>query len=208
MTMTNIIEPTGIGAGTSNSGYSGFVRGTAARFPRGGVWSFAAWYALGAAAFIWGSRPTAAFAAVVIVVLAAAAAGLIWAQGRAGYKRFAADAGGLHLGVDSAGDERRIDVPWTDVQELQIVAASYGTRLQVVLSPAAQVRFRSAGRQLADLAFMFFVPVAGARRNFPAVLVPRRDPVRYQIPLVKVTSAELQAALARLAPGIPIVVSG
>jgi hypothetical protein len=54
---------------------------------------------------------------------------------------------------------------------------------------------------------MFFVPVAGLRRNIPAIVVPRRNPARYELPLLKVTAAGLRDRLALLAPGIPLEVA-
>jgi hypothetical protein len=69
------------------------------------------------------------------------------------------------------------------------------------------VTFRSPSRQAADLAFMFFVPGAGVRRNIPAIVVPRRNPARYELPLLKVTAAELREQLALFAPGIPVEVA-
>ena len=68
--------------------YSAFVRAAEARFPRGGVCVFGAWYAVSCAALVWGAKPAAWFGSVAVVAFAAAAVTTIWVQFRpSGLKR-------------------------------------------------------------------------------------------------------------------------
>jgi hypothetical protein len=117
---------------------------------------------------------------------------------------FSADASGLRFWGGTQA--RRIDlaIPWTDVQELRLRSILGGTLLEVLVTPAATVQYRSSWRQFGDLVRMFFVPVVGARARVAAVVLPRPDPPRYQVPLVGVRPAELRGALVSLAPGTPI----
>lgn len=70
--------------------------------------------------------------------------------------------------------------------------------------PPAPVAYRSLLRQVADLSLAQFWSLR-RRHYLPALALPRRDPPRYLIPLLKVSQAELRSALTRLAPGTPIV---
>jgi hypothetical protein len=180
------------------STYSAHVRAAEARFPRGGVWVFATWYAVAAAAFVWGAKPSAAFAVVAIAAFAAGAGYIIWVQFRSGPQAFHADADGLRLGVGPASAKSRCDLSWGDVQQLRISERKHGVLLEVLVSNGAAHQYRSGLRQFADLAFMFGVPVTGVSRNTPALVVPRRDPPRYEIPLIQVTAPEVHAALAQV----------
>jgi hypothetical protein len=180
------------------STYSACVRAAEARFPRGGVWVFAAWYAVAAAAFVWGAKPSAAFAAVTIAAFAAGAGYIIRVEFRSGPRAFHADADGLRLGFGPASAKSRRDLSWDDVQQLRISERKHGVLLEVLVNSGASQPYRSGLRQFTDLAFMFGVPVTGISRNTPALVVPRRDPPRYQIPLIQVTAPEVHAALAQL----------
>lgn len=189
-----------IGPGT----YSAYVRAAEARFPRGGVYVFAAWYAVISAAFVWGAKPPAWYAAVAVAAFAAAAGILIWMPFRAGVCVFSAGLDGLRLGSGSVGAKTRRDLSWGDIQQLRITAMKRGVMLDVLVNPGTPLAYRSRRRQLADLAFMFAVPVAGVRRNTPALLVPRPDPGRYRVPLIRVSAPEVRAALEQLSAGTSI----
>jgi len=188
------------------AGFAAYVRASQTQFPRGGMWVFAAWYAVMAAVLIWASTGPGAWRlrTFYVVALGLAALLLVLVFRANGARQFSADEHGLRLGNQMHARE----LAWSDVAEVRITPAGRGVRLDIVLGPAVPVAFRPAGRQAADLAFMFFVPVAGVRRNIPAVLVPRRDPARYQLPLLKVTAAEVRDQLSALAPGIPVQVCG
>lgn len=176
------------------STYSAHVRAAEARLPRGGVWVFAAWYAVAAADFVRG----AAFAGVAIAAFAAGAGYTIWVQFRSGPQAFHADADGLRLGFGPASAKSRRDLSWADVQQLRISERKHGVLLEVLVNNGAAQPYRNGLRQFADLAFMFAVPVTGISRNTPALVVPRPDPPRHQIPLIQVTAPEVHAALAQL----------
>jgi hypothetical protein len=178
--------------------YSAFVRGPEARFPRGGLWVFAAWYAVMCAAFVWGAKPAGWFAAVAVAAFAAAAGTAVWVQFKSGVRAFYADADGLRFGFGPADAKSRRDLSWGDVQQLRISGLKRGVMLEVLVNPGAAPVYRSRLRQFADLAFMFAVPVTGVRRNTPALVVPRPDPARYRIPLIRVSVPEVHAALAQL----------
>jgi hypothetical protein len=181
-----------------SAAYSAFVRGAEARFPRGGVCVFAAWYAVVCAAFVWGAKPGAWFAGVAVVWFAAVAGITIWVQFRSGVRAFHADADGLRLGFGPAGAKSKRDLSWGDVQQLRISGLKRGVMLEVLVSPSAAPVYRSRLRQFADLAFMFAVPVVGISRNTPALVVLRPDPARYRIPLIGASAPEVHAALAQL----------
>jgi hypothetical protein len=188
--------------------YSAFVRAAEARFPRGGVWVLAAWYPVMSAAFVWGAKPSAWFAFVVVIWFAAAAGIAIWVQFRSGVRAFHADGDGLRLGFGPAGAKTNRDLPWGDVQQLRIIGLKRGVILEVLVNASAAPVYRSRLRQFGDLAFMFAVPVIGFRRNTPALVVPRRDPARYRIPLIQASGPEVHAALAQLGAGTSIAAFG
>jgi hypothetical protein len=197
-----------VGSGTAQAGpetgYAGYIRASQALYPRGGMWVFAGWYAVMASVLSLETTPGAWLLRIFYVVaLGLGAAGIVMVQRANAVRQFRADEHGLCFG---AGAQVR-ELAWNDVARLRITPARRGARLDIVLSPAAAVTFRPIARQAADLAFMFFVPVTGVRRNIPAIAVPRRDPARYQLPLRRVTPAELSERLAALAPGIPLEVA-
>jgi hypothetical protein len=189
------LEPSMTAPGST---YLAHVRAAEARFPRGGVWVFAAWYAVGSAAYVWGAKPSAALAAVTIAAFAAGDSVIIWVLFRSGPQAFHADADGLRLGSGLASAKGRRHLSWGDVQQLRISQRKHGVLLEVLVGNGAAQPYRSGLRQFADLAFMFGVPVTGVSRNTPALVVPRRDPPRYEIPLIQVTAPEVHAALAQV----------
>ena len=186
------------------AGYGAYIRASQARYPRGGVWVFAAWYAVMAGVLIVETNPGAGLRAFYLAAFAFSAAAMVLLLRANGVLQFRADQHGLRFGAAASVRE----VTWSDVAQLRIIPGRRGARLDIILSPAAMVTYRSPARQAADLAFMFLVPGAGVRRNFPATMVPRRNPARYELQLLKVTPAELRDRLATLAPGIPVEVAG
>jgi hypothetical protein len=183
--------------------YSGSVQTSAVAFPRGGVWLFFAWYAVMLVLILLTEHPRAWFAGVAAVLFLFAPAYLVRTFSKSGAPRFTADATGIRFGGRAAASTGWREVPWPDVQELRIAPTRFGARLDVLVTPASQIAYRDGQRQLADLALM----AVGIRRSPPAVTVPRRNPVRYVIPLVRVTAAELRTVLGEIAPGTPIVMS-
>jgi hypothetical protein len=183
--------------------YSGYVRASAAAFPRGGVWLFYLWYAVLLVLVLVTEHPRAWFAGVAAALFVFAPVYLVRTFSKGGVARFTADETGIRFGGKAGSSAGWREVPWPDVRELRITPERFGARLDVLLSPAGSIAYRSGQRQLADLALM----AVGIRRSPPAVTVPRRDPARYVIPLVRIGPDELRAVLERLAPGIPIVVS-
>ncbi len=188
----------------STGAYSGYVRTSALAFPRGGVWLFFAWNAGIFLVLILLTGHYAAWAdAIVAIVLLGGASVTVWFFSKGGSARFTADATGIRFGGRSADSSRRCVLAWDEIQQLRIIPIRFGARLDVLVGPAVPLPYRSGPRQVADLALMFI----GIRRSPAAVAVPRRDPGRYEIPLVRVTPDELRAALTDIAPGTPIVVS-
>jgi hypothetical protein len=145
---------------------------------------------------------------VAIVAFAAPPVVTTWALWKSGVQEFHADADGLRLGSGPPGAKSRRDLSWSDVQELRITGQKRGVLLEVLLSAGPAPEYRSGLRQLADLAFMFAVPVVGVSRNTPALVVPKPDPARYQIPLIKVSAEELQSALTQLGAHTSIAIAG
>jgi hypothetical protein len=189
---------------TDGASYTGYVRASDALYPRGGVWLYLGWFAIAAAVLLWADRNSPVFV-FIVPCMALAAAALIWIfRTRGGAESFSADRAGLRFWGGATGHRIDIALPWSDIGQLRVSRIPGGSLLQVLLNPGVNVAYRSRARQLADLAFMFFVPVAGVRRNVPAVALARADPPRYQLPLLRVGPAELHAALEALAPGTPI----
>jgi hypothetical protein len=188
--------------------YSALVRAAEARYPRGGGWVFAVGALVAAAAFVWGAKPAAWFAAVAVLAFAAAAGATIWVQYRSGLRVFYADADGVRLGFGPAGAKTRQDLSWGDIRQLRISGLKRGVMLEVLVNDSVAPVYRSRPRQLADLAYMFAVPVAGVRRNTPALVVARPDPARYCVPLIQVSAPEVQAALAQLGAETSITAAG
>jgi hypothetical protein len=183
--------------------YSGYVQTSAVAFPRGGVWLFFAWYSVLLALILLTEHPKAWFAGVAAVLFLFAPAYLVRTFSKSGAPRFTADTTGIRFGGRPANSSGWREVPWSGVQELRITPTRFGARLDVLVTPAGQIAYRNGQRQLADLALM----AVGIRRSPPAVTVPRRDPARYVIPLVRVTPEELRAVLGEIAPGTAIVLN-
>jgi hypothetical protein len=183
--------------------YSGYVRSSALAFPRGGVWLFFVWNAgiFLVLILLTGHYPAWVDVLVAIALLVAAATP-VWFLSKGGPRGFTADEAGIRFGR-AADSSRQSALAWGEIQQLRITPIRFGARLDVLVGPAVPLAYRSGSRQLADLALMF----VGIRRSPPAVTVPRRDPARYEIPLILVTPDELRAALTDIAPGTPIVVS-
>jgi hypothetical protein len=200
---TSYVRVCHIAAVDDSRRYSGLVRTSAATFPRGGVWLFFFWYAVLLVLVLVTEHPRAWFAGVVAALFVFAPVYLVRTFSKGGAPRFTADETGIRFGGRPGSSAGWREVPWPDVRELRITPARFGARLDVLVSPASPIAYRSSQRQVADLALM----AAGIRRSPPAVTVPRRNPARYVIPLVRVTPDELHAVLQRLAPGVPIVVS-
>lgn len=183
--------------------YSGYVRNSALAFPRGGVWLFFVWNAgiFLVLILLTGHYPVWVDVLVGVVLLGAASV-MVWFLSKGGPRGFSADEAGVRFGR-AADSSRRCVLAWSEIHQLRITPIRFGARLDVLVGPAVPLAYRSGPRQLADLALMFI----GIRRSPPAVTVPRRDPARYEIPLILVTPDELRAALTDIAPGTPIVVS-
>jgi hypothetical protein len=160
---------------------------------------FFVYNAVAYACIVWAGRISGLYAVVALVVLAFGAGFLTWTFSTHGSRKFEADASGITLA------EQKLS--WSDIAQLRITGMRTGARLEVLLTPAAPVSYRSPLGQAADLVLMGF-PYFRGRRFRRAIQVPRPDPPRYLIPLLQVTTEELRAALARLAPGTPIEVKG
>jgi hypothetical protein len=178
--------------------YTGTVRAVEISNPRGGRWTFPALFL---AILVWNAY-IVRFDWLVVASWALAfaiACFNAWRLSKRGYSLFQAMAAGIVFGLDPI-----TKVPWSQVQELRISALRGGALLEIVLSPSAPVVYRSLLRQAADLPLALFWSLR--RRHYvPELALPRRNPPRYLIPLLKVSQAELRSELSRLAPRIPIV---
>ncbi len=179
--------------------YTALVRGPTALYPRGGLWMFLVWYTVGYLALLFGTNSSRSFAIEVFALYAIGASVATWALSRSASPSFEASSTGIRLG--RSGKVR--ELPWSEMQQLRICAVKRGVLLEIMLSPSVPLSYRGVGRQVADLAF-FSLPIVGARRCTPALLVPLPDPPRYRVPLIRVTAQELSDDFARLAPGLPV----
>jgi hypothetical protein len=178
--------------------YAATVRAAEVSYPRGGRWTLPALFL---AVFVWNAWSfDFSWPIVVVWALVAVSAGFnSWKLSRRGYRLFEVMAAGIVFGLDPTRK-----VPCRDVEELRISAMRCGALLEIVLTPSAAVAYRSLLRQAADVPLApFWLP--RRLRGLPALALPRRNPPRYLIPLLEVTPAELRSELARLLPGIPIV---
>jgi hypothetical protein len=181
--------------------FSGWVRGTAGLFPRGGVWLFGVWYLGIYLVLLFAAGFSLVVNLGVLVVFALAATFVITRFRKVSSRSFAVDADGISLGARTAPAVGRRQLGWADIRQLTISARPYGVMLSVLVDPATPAT--SSLRQLMTLvrvAVLFQV-----RRVQPELLNVLPDPPRYQVPLARVTPGELSSALSALAPaGLPI----
>ncbi len=183
---------------SGDASYTAVVRAAELAFPRGGRWMFFVYGAIGYAVLVREARFSWLYDVVVLLVIASSAGFSTWFFSRTGSRKFEADASGITVA------EQKLS--WSDIAQLRISAMRRGALLEVLLGPAARASYRGPLRRAADLVIMGYYPFFhSGRRYWPAVQVPRADPPRYLIPLLQVTPAELGSALARVAPGTPIV---
>jgi hypothetical protein len=187
---------------SADESYTGLVRLADAAFPRRSVVALLVWLAiLGAIEYSVLTRISPVFRVVIAVWLIAMFALFWYTYGRNGMKAFSADASGIRLGAGARKD-RQVQLTWAEVQQLSVSPMSGGALVEVVLSPGTAVSFRSTARQLADVAIIICLSTYGSRYCTPALLIPRRDPLRYRVPLVKTTPGEVQAGLAAIGPEV------
>jgi hypothetical protein len=179
--------------------YTAIVRGAELAFPRGGRWMFFAYFAIFCVVITLEGRISGLYAVVVLLGAAFSAGTFTLVFSRNGSRKFQADASGITVAEWT--------LPWSDIAQLRITRMGNGARLEVLLTPAAPVSYRSPLRQAADLVTMGYHSFFPRRQYWPSVRVPRPDPPRYLIPLLHVTPPELASGLAQVTPGTPIVVT-
>lgn len=192
--------------------YAALVKGSSAIFPRGYLWLIPVWYAAIAAAIVIKGKPPFWYGASALLALSLAAITVMAVLSTLRSNAFLADDDGIWLGLRAGGrrkGRRRRDyryLAWPEIAELRIAARLYGARLDVVLAPGPNARGRHAFWHAVATGVTVVIPLAYLFRA-PGLLRPRSDPPRYRVPLHDVTTAELQAALAPLAPpGVAIAV--
>ncbi len=117
----------------ATAGYSALVRGPSPSFPRGGVWMFCVWYAVGyLCLFPW--LPLW-YDLVVLAVFSAAAAYMIMVFTKANSRAFAADYGGIWLGKNNVPD-RRVRLEWEQIRQLSISPCPHGRSCRSWSTPA------------------------------------------------------------------------
>lgn len=191
--------------------YSGLVHGPSAVFPRGGLWMLAIGYAVVCLVLVLLVRDPLAVNLLYVVGLGSSTAALVVIFSRAKSRAFAADDGGIWLGVSKEGvAARRVRVGWDQIRELRISAYPHGSVLQILLNsgacpPGTPRLIAGLARSMASL-LLWYVPL-GFRRARPGLLTVLPDPPRYRVPLAQVTPDELRTALAALAPASVAIVT-
>ncbi|HEY7147551.1 MAG TPA: hypothetical protein VH637_25160 [Streptosporangiaceae bacterium] len=180
--------------------YTSVVKGPAAIFPRGYLLLIPVWYLAAAIAIkLKGGLPgwytLIALGALLLVTLI-----LLGVLANLHQNAFAADHQGIWLGTlprRKRSRRRRLLVPWSQVELVQITDRYYGARLDVLLGPAASIihRHRVASGVFFCLALVVPPPWIGR----PAGLLSARAH-RYRIPICDTTADQLGLALVELAP--------
>jgi hypothetical protein len=169
-------------------------------FPRGGIWMFGVWYVVMYLILVLFAVHSLWFTLVALAVFGFAAAFMITTYGKARVPAFAADGGGIWLGVRNTS--RGVRLEWAHVRRIRISAYPHGSILQILLDPGA--RPTGWGQQIAALALLGLVPM-GFRRARPGLLTVLPDPPRYRVQLAQVTPGEVRSGLSALAPvALPI----
>jgi hypothetical protein len=193
--------------------YAALVKGPSVLFPRGFLWLIPVWFAGVALLLELKAKTPAWYGDAALGGLALAALTLLCVLATMRNNAFVADQAGIWLGL-RAGAARRLgrkrrqlrQLPWPQIEQIQILPRSYGARLDVILSEAAPiVGWPGALRKIVTGGLLVILPVSYTVRT-PGLLSPRSDPPSYRIPLYDVTVAELRLALAQLAPqAMPII---
>jgi hypothetical protein len=192
--------------------YTALVRGAGAVFPRGFGWLIPVWYAAIAVALVLSRRAPVWYTLVALLGLLLAAISLAVVFGTMRSSAFAADGQGIWLGLRGgparrAGRRRRIrQLPWDQIDQVQIRSRTYGAQVDILLRPAAHIRYRP--RALAEIirtTVLLVVPLACVG-CVPGLLSPRWSMPLYRIKLCDEQARELRLALAARAPGTVDVV--
>jgi len=196
--------------------YTALVRGSSAVFPRGYLWLIPVWYVVIAAAIKVKGRAPTWYEPIALGALLLAALTLLAVLSTLRNNAFLADDSGIWLGL-RGGARRRFSrrrrqnrhLPWPEVRQIRIVYRRYGARLDVFVPAAPVSRGRAIWRVTATslaAGLTVLIPLAYLFRS-PGIVRPRRDPLRYRIPLYDVSPEELQLALVPLVPpNLPIAV--
>ena len=203
--------------------YTALVRGSSAIFPRGFLWLIPIWYVAIAAAIKFKDRaplwyePMRWYEPIALGALLLAALTLLVVLSTIRNNAFLVDDSGIWLGLRGGarrrfGPRRRRNrhLPWAEIQQIRIVYRRYGARVDVYLPAVpASGRGRAFWRVTATslaAGLTVLIPLAYLFRS-PGIVRPRRDPLRYRIPLYDVSPEELQLALVPLVPpNLPIAV--
>jgi hypothetical protein len=148
------------------------------------------------------SQHSPVYAAVFAAAFLLAGLATIYTMRIAAHQAFAADTGGIRLGVmdrDAKRAERMCQyIPWAEIQKVSIAPAHAGSTVDIVLAPSAPAP-RTRQVPVAVLIAMTLLPLS-YRLLTPQLLCPRTDPLRYTAPLYRAAPTEVAAALRTLAP--------
>jgi hypothetical protein len=188
-------------------GLSVSVAGPSVIFPRGYLWFAPFWaaVALGALALstwpLWVRADAAGALLSFMCILLAAANGLT-------FRAFAADQGGIRLGLPSStrrrGRRRRAvrHIPWQQIDRVRIAKRPYGVRAEVVLGPNATLAVRGYPPSKAVIAIqhiLLLIPFWYLTQP-TGLTTPLNGPPRYRVALRNTTVEEVRHALRTLAP--------
>jgi len=193
--------------------YAALVRGPSVLFPRGFLWLIPAWYAAITLVLEFKGKTPVWYGDAAIGGLGLAALTLLCVLATMRNNAFVVDQAGIWLGL-RAGATRRLgrkrrelrQLPWPQIEQVQIFPRSYGARVDVILNAAAPItRWPGALGKIVTSGLLLIIPISYVGRT-PGLLSPRSGPPGYRIPLYDVTAAELRLALGRLAPAaMPII---
>lgn len=187
--------------------YIALVRGPSSVFPRGSLWVIPVWYAVIAGQVYSAARLPSWYLPVALGGMLAVAVTLLIVLGTMRNNAFAADEGGITLGLRGGGQRRlgrrrrkQRHLDWNQIEQLRVTRRYYGARIEMTLSPAAQVAdgpVALLGR-LAGAVLLLILPVTYVFRA-PGLAFAGSSSLRYRIQLCDVDGAELTSLLSMLA---------
>jgi hypothetical protein len=185
--------------------YTARVKGSDGIFPRGYVSVYLAWQAIAMVAVtivaVVGGYPLPAIATALAIGVASAIY-MVYHFISFAPKAFAADAQGLRLGLPPTKSGqyrgRNIVIPWNQVLQITVSATAAGSTADIMLATSAPVFRASAQPPMLERALKL-TPLSGFLGR-PPMLTPLTDPLRYRVPLYRVTTADLVSGLRSLAP--------
>lgn len=187
--------------------YTALVRGAGPVFPRGFGWLIPLWYLAIAALVVLSHQTPRWYTPAVLLGLLLAAASLATVLATMRNNAFAADDQGIWLGLRGAATRRgrrgrRIrQVPWDQVDQVQIRPRSYGAQVDILLRPAAHAGHRpKALAEITRTVLLLALPAA-CIGCAPGLLSPCWSVPLYRVRLYDTPARELRQALTARAPG-------